>query len=92
MLIIGNSKPSCEQNENQNEIKQDGNQSWKQQNQLGTLLETDKDISRRKFLAIAWMENFKYIFFNRKLSITIKTWVSNCYVVSIFYKTLNYGH
>ena len=92
MLIIGNSKTSCEQNKNQNEIKQDGNQSWKHQNQLGTLLEKDKDISRRKCLAIAWMENFKYIFFNQILPITIKTRVFNCYVASIFSKTLNYGH
>ena len=45
---------------------------------LGSLLDTDKGSSRRKFLVTASIKNLKYIFCNRKLSIAVKTRVFNC--------------
>ena len=44
----------------------------------------DTFISLKKYLAIALIRNLKYVFYNRKLSITIKTHVFNFYVASTF--------
>ena len=64
------------------EVKQNGNESWKECRLLGSLINTDKDISRRASLAIVSIKNLKHIFCNRKLA--IKTCVFNCYVARIF--------
>ena len=66
------------------EIKRNGSENWKKCKLLGSLLDTDKDIYRRKCLAIASINNMKYIFCNQKLNVNIKTRVFNCYVSSIF--------
>ena len=65
-------------------IERNGNEDWRNCKLLGSLLDTDKDITRRKSLAIASINNLKYIFYNQKLNINIKTRVFNCYVSSVF--------
>ena len=55
------------------EVKWNRRESWKECKLLGSLLET-----------IASTRNLKYIFYNQKLSITLKTCVFNSYVVGTF--------
>ena len=65
------------------EIKRNGDNTWKSCKLLGSLLDTQNDIKRRKALAISTIHNMKYIFYG-KLSIAIKLRAFDCYVESMF--------
>ena len=64
-------------------IKRGGNDNWKKCKYLGTLLDTNSDISRRKCLAILAFNKLK-IAFNSKLTIKNKIRIFNAYIESIF--------
>ena len=64
-------------------IKRDGDNDWKRCKLLGTLLDTEEDIKRRKGLAISTINTMKEIFYG-DVSIEIKTRSFNCYVGSVF--------
>ena len=66
-------------------IKHGGNDNWKKCKYLGTLLDTNSDISRRKCLAILAFNKLK-IAFNSKLTIKNKIRIFNAYmyIESIF--------
>ena len=64
-------------------IKRGGNDNWKKCKYLGTLLDTNSDISRRKCLAILALNKLK-IAFNSKLTIKNKIRIFNAYIESIF--------
>jgi len=64
-------------------IKRGGDDNWKKCKYLGTLLDTNNDISRRKRLAILAFNKLK-IAFNSKLSIKNKVRIFNAYIESIF--------
>ena len=65
-------------------IQRKGNVDWKKCKLLGSLLDTENDIKRRKGLAIAAINTLKYIFNSSKLNIKTKLRVFNCYISSIF--------
>ena len=65
------------------EITRKGNEDWKKCKYLGSLLDTEKDIKRRKGLAIAAINNMKTIFYGN-LELKTKIRAFNCYVSSIF--------
>ena len=56
---------------------------WKKCKLLGTLLDTENDIDRRKGLAIIAINNLKSIF-EEKISLQIKLRSFDCYISSIF--------
>ena len=58
--------------------------SWKTCKLLGSLLDTENDIKRRKGLAIDALHKLKYIFNANKLSIATKVKAFNTYIDSIF--------
>ena len=58
--------------------------AWKKCKLLGSLLDTECDIKRRKGLAVDAAKKFKYIFRNKKLTIKIKIRAFDTYVTSIF--------
>ena len=64
-------------------IIRNGDDSWKKCRLLGSLLDTQNDIKRRKSLAITSINKMKNIFYG-KLSISIKLRTSDCYVGSTF--------
>ena len=64
-------------------IKRGGNDNWKKCKYLGTLQDTNSDISRRKCLAILAFNKLK-IAFNSKLTIKNKIRIFNAYIESIF--------
>ena len=66
------------------EIKQNKNELWRKCKLLGRLLNMDKAISQIKSLRTASVRNLKHTFYNRKLSIGIKTRTFNNYAASIF--------
>ena len=51
---------------------------------LGTQLDTEKDISRRKMLAIDAFKTLNKIFDSRKINNAVKLRTSNAYVASVF--------
>ena len=57
---------------------------WKKCKFLGTMLDTQCDIKRRKGLAIDALKKLKYIFNNKKISIITKTRTLNAYILPIF--------
>ena len=57
---------------------------WKECKVLGSLLSTEKDINRRKILAIDAYKTFNSIFSSKKNSIKIKLRTFNAYVASVF--------
>ena len=65
-------------------IEQKGNEAWKECKVLGSLLSTEKDINRRKILAIDAYKTFNSIFSSKKNSIKIKLRTFNAYVASVF--------
>ena len=65
-------------------IKRGGDESWKNCKYLGSLLDTDKDINRRKILATNTYNQLKYIFENRKTSQKTKFRIFKSHVESIF--------
>ena len=58
--------------------------TWKSCKLLGSLLDTDSDIKRRKGLTIDALQKLNYIFNNNKLSINTKMKAFNTYISSIF--------
>ena len=65
-------------------IERKGDDSWKTCKLLGSLLDTPKDIQRRKGLAINALRSMKDIFNSKRLNVGIKTRVFNVYITSIF--------
>jgi sorting nexin-29 len=66
------------------EIKKEGSDEWKKCKYLGTLLDTEKDIQRRKGLAIDTFNQNKHTLTSKCLSMNIKTRIFEAYVNSIF--------
>ena len=66
------------------EIIRQGNEKWKNCKLLGSLLDTEKDINRRKILAIDAFKTLNQIFDSRKISNTVKIRTFNAYVASVF--------
>ena len=58
--------------------------TWKQCKLLGSILDTECDIKRRKGLAVDVAKKLQYIFQNKKLNIKIKIRAFDTYVASIF--------
>ena len=74
-------------NENKTEeyhIAKDGTSEWKKCKILGSLLDTEQDIHRRKLLAHNSMQKLKYIYTNNKLANKIKIRIFNACTESIF--------
>ena len=66
------------------EIIRQGNEKWKKCKLLGSLLDTQKDINRRKILAIDAFKTLNKIFDSRKISNAVKIRTFNAYVASVF--------
>ena len=69
-------------------ITRNGDDSWKKCRLLGSLLDTQNDIKRRKSLAITSINKMKNIFYG-KLSISIKLRTFDCYVGSMRVMDIN---
>lgn len=65
-------------------IERNGDESWRQCKFLGTKLDTNNEIKRRKGLAIDAIRTLKSIFQSSKLSVKIKARTFEAYVTSIF--------
>ena len=65
-------------------IQQKGNEAWEDCKVLGSLLGTEKDINRRKILAIDAYKTLNSIFSSKKNSFKIKLRTFNAYVASVF--------
>ena len=63
-------------------IKRYGIETWKKCKLLGTLLDTEEDVKRRKVLAMNVVNSMKEIFFG-DISIEVKVRSFNCYVSSV---------
>ena len=68
----------------QHEIERNGSDSWKKCKYLGSLLDTEQDISRRKILATPAYNQLKQIFESKKVQISIKMRLLKSHVESIF--------
>ena len=67
------------------EITRNGNDSWKKKCKiLGSLIDTNEDIKRRKTLTINSMNKLQYIFSNSKLKTTLKIRIFRACCESIF--------
>ena len=66
------------------EIIRQGNEKSKNCKLLGSLLDTEKDINRRKILAIDAFKTLNTIFDSRKISNAVKIRTFNAYVASVF--------
>ena len=64
--------------------RQNCDNTWKKCKLLGSLLDTELDIKRRKGLAVDAAKKLQYIFRNKKLSIRTKMRTFDIYVGSIF--------
>ena len=64
-------------------IKRNGEETWKKCKLLGTLLDTEEDITRRKVITMNVVNLMKEIFFEDK-SIEVKVRSFNCYRSSVF--------
>ena len=64
-------------------IKRNREQTWKKCKLLGMLLDTEKDVKRRKVLTMNVVNSMKEIFF-RDINIEVKVRSFNCYVSSVF--------
>ena len=60
------------------------NNSWKKCKLLGSLLDTDEEIKRRKSLAINAGNNLEHLFKNKHLTTSTKMKVMDTFVESIF--------
>ena len=65
-------------------ITRNGDEGWKKVKFLGSLLDTEKDINRRKGLAIAACTTYKDILYKNKNSVKTKLRVFQAYISSIF--------
>lgn len=68
----------------EHKIRRGGDDSWQKCKYLGTLLDTNCDISRRKRLAIIAYNKLNHIFSSKKVSLKQKQRIFNAYVESIF--------
>ena len=68
----------------QHEIERNGSDSWKKCKYLGSLLDTEQDISRRKILATSAYNQLKQIFESKRVQISIKMRLLKSHVESIF--------
>ena len=75
-LVINESKTE------EYEIIRQGNEKWKKCKLLGSLLDTEKDINRRKSLAIDAFKTLNKIFDSRKISNAVKIRTFNAYIGS----------
>ena len=66
------------------EIIRQRNEKWKKRKLLGSLLDTEKDINRRKILAIDAFKTLNTFFDSRKISNAVKIRTFNAYVASVF--------
>ena len=66
------------------EVRRGGPEGWKDIKFLGSLLDTEKDINRRKGLAISACNTYKDILYKDKNSTKTKLRVFQAYVASIF--------
>ncbi len=66
------------------EISRDSDDQWKSCKILGSLLDTEKDINRRKILTIDAYKKLQNIFESRKVSIELKVRTFNAYLSSVF--------
>ena len=57
---------------------------WKKCKLLGSLLDTTKDIERRKGLALSSMQAFEYVFKSKRISTELKIRTFSTYTASIF--------
>ena len=64
-------------------IKRNVEETWKKCKLLGTLLDTEGDVKRRKVLGMNVVNSMKEIFFG-DISIEVKVRSFNCYVSSVF--------
>ena len=64
-------------------VKHKGDESWKDCKLLGSKLDTTKDITRRKGLAVAAIKEKKDIFYGKQ-DFSTKLRVFNCYVTYVF--------
>ena len=76
-LIMNDEKPE------EFTIKRNREETWKKSKLLGTLLDTEEDIKRRKVLAMNVVNLMKEIFFG-DISMKVKVCSFNCYVSSVF--------
>ena len=65
-------------------VKKDGSSDWKRCKYLGTMIDTEEDIKRRKGITSGAMDRIKYISKDRKLGTNIKIRAFNAYASSIF--------
>jgi len=65
-------------------IKRKGEDAWKKCKHLGSLLDTENDINRRKSLATNTFNQLKPIFTNKKVSDEVKLRLFNSHIRSIF--------
>lgn len=65
-------------------ISREGKDDWKMCKYLGSLLDTEHDIKRRKGLAIDTFNNFKHIMDSNKVSIETKMKIFQAFINSIF--------
>lgn len=65
-------------------IKHGGSEDWKDCKYLGSKLDTEKDIARRKQLANAAYQKLSSVFSSRKVSKAVKIRLFNAYICSIF--------
>jgi hypothetical protein len=65
-------------------IKREGEEGWKKCKYLGSLLDTEHDITRRKGLAIDAFNNFRHIMTSNKISTETKMKIFQAFVNSIF--------
>ena len=65
-------------------VKRGGDESWKTCKYLGSFLDTESDIKRRKVLAMNAYNELKYIFENKKVSLTVKLRIFKWHIESIF--------
>ena len=66
------------------EVVRGGNDKWKKCKYLGSLLETDNDINRRKILATNAYNQLKYIVESKKTSREVKIRIFRSHIESIF--------
>ena len=65
-------------------VERGGDNSWKKCKYLGSLLDTEEDINRRKILAISAYNQLKHIFESKRASLDVKVRLLNSHVRSIF--------
>ena len=61
-----------------------GDYSWRKCKYLGSLLDSENDINRRKILSLSACNQLKYIFENKRVSQDVKMRLFNSHLTSIF--------